>query len=235
MLTNSLVCVGQLGVEAEKMKVKGIVIYPFLKEDRISSYYYSMNKRIIIDSTAYDFIPHVGVNSNIIRKYDELVRHLGDAKTYNVNDFIVDYVMFNPNAPEIEGLNVDSIKDVYRRYNIYDSLLFYEDYMVWNIRSEAIFSKENNDTLHIAFEFYGTVIKYDNIIYGAQTDYRILKFPDGTECFDDSHSWQPFEKYDTTIVVLNEVDSIRSLDEATLKYLNFHKSEVKKIGVFRYM
>jgi len=200
-------------------------------------YYYSLKAKILVDSIANDFVPHNDANCSIIRNNKIFESTLGSANKYITGDILAEMCVHNRKDKILEKINCDSVLKVFSLYNIYDSLLFkldFAEHMTKKISSNSIYSSQNFDTIYIAVKFCGSVIQYENIVYGEQSDYRIIKLDDGTEEFDDSHSLCPFEKYESTIIVLNQVDKLDNIDETQRKRLKLIKSELSELKIFLY-
>lgn len=233
----STICSAQIDLRAEKKDVNGIILYRFIPDTKFVGYYCSLKTKIVIDSMTYDFVPQNDINYSIIRENKQLEKTLGVANSFLTGNFETNMCVYRPNDIRLEKYNCDSVISVYRVNNVYDSLLFKpdsEEHMMLRIFSDAIYSKNHTDTIYVALQFYGTVIRYDNIKYGEQTDSRILNFDDGTKEFDDSHSLCPFEKYDSTIIVLNKVNQLDKIDAETQSQLGLIKSGLTKLKIFLY-
>jgi len=237
LLGISIFCSAQTEKKAEKKIVNGTILYRFIPDTKFQGYYCSLKSKIVIDSLTYDFVPQNDANYSIIRENKKFEKTLGVADSYLTGNLETNLCVYRPNEKRLENFNCDSVINIYKLNNVYDSLLYkpnLEEYMTLRIKSNAIYTKGQSDTIYIAFRFYGTVIQYDNIVFGEQSDYRIITFDDGTEEFDDSHSLCPFEKYDSTIIVLNRVNQLEKLDNEPQNRSGFVKSELKELKIFLY-
>lgn len=237
LLGISTFCSAQIGLKAEKKDVYGTILYRFIPDTKFINHYCSLKTKILIDSMTYDFIPQNDINYSIIRKNKQLEKSLGVADSFLTGNSETNICVYRPNDKRFDKNYCDSVISAYRVNNIYDSILYKLDskeHMTLRIKSNDIYSKNQSDTVYIALQFYGTVIQYENIIYGEQTDCRILTFENGTEEFDDSHSLCPFEKFDSTIIVLNKVKQLDKIDTETKLKLGLTESELTDLKIFLY-
>ncbi|MCF8297910.1 MAG: carboxypeptidase-like regulatory domain-containing protein [Saprospiraceae bacterium] len=223
--------------KVEKLNVDGVIIFRFIPDNNFKGYYCSLKSKIIIDSSKFDFIPHNDANYTIIKQNIELERKLGDPSIYLTRSFESNYCLYASHDNQKDKMNCDSIINVFSQYNIYNNILYKLDSkesMVLTISSNSIFSAENSDTIYIPLLFSGEVFKYQNIIYGEQSDYRIMKSDDGTDLFDDSHSICPFEKYSKIFIVLNNVKSLSRINNKQMKNLKLSESKLTELKIFLY-
>lgn len=233
----STFCSAQTELKASKKNVNGVILYSFIPDSKFAGYHCSLKTKILIDSITYDFVPENYVNYSIISKNKQLEKSLGLAESYLTGSFIAFTCVHRPNDKRVEKYDCDSAIDVFRVNNIYHPLLYkpdLEEIMALRIFSEGIYSKNHSDTIYIALQFSGTVIRYDDIEYGEQTDYRISKVDDDTEEFDDSHSLCPFKKYDSTLIILNQVKHLDKICSETQRQLKLLKSASTVIKIFLY-
>lgn len=237
LLGISTFCSAQIDIKAENKVVNGIILYGFIPDTKFVNYYCSLKTKILIDSMTYDFIPQNDINYSIIRKNRQLEKSLGVADSFLTGNLETNICVYQPNNKRLDKYYCDSLINIYCLNNIYDSMLYKPDLkepMTLRIKSHAIYSKNQSDTVYIALQFYGTVIQYENIIYGEQTDCRKLIFKNETEEFDDSHSLCPFEKFDSTIIVLNKIKQLDKIDTETKLKLGLIKSELTDLKIFLY-
>jgi len=231
----SIFCTAKTEIKAEKIDVNGIVLFRFIPETKMQDFYCSLKPRILIDSITYDFIPTNYTNYSIIRANSQIEKTFGVADSFPTGNLETNFCVLWPNDKRLANYNCDSVLKVYYENNIYDSILYNpdsEEHMTMRIKSKAIYTKEFSDTIYIAIQFKGTVIKYDNIVFGAQSDYRTTSFDDGTEEFDDSHGICPFEKFDSTIIVLNKATRLDRIDKEKQIQLQLIKSELTHLKMF---
>jgi hypothetical protein len=236
-LVISTFCSAQIELRADKKVVNGIILYRFIPDTKFTDYYCSLKTQIVIDSMTYDFIPQNDVNYSIIQENKQLEKSLGLADSFLTGNLETNICVYRPTDKRLEKYNCDSVIKVYRVNNIYDSILYKpdsEEPMTLRIVSDVIYSRTQTDTIYIALQFYGTVIKYENIVFGEQTDYRKITFDDGSEEFDNTHSLCPFEKYNSTIIVLNKVNQLDKIDNEKQSQLSLAKTELNQLKIFLY-
>ncbi|BDD03977.1 hypothetical protein AUTU_14600 [Aureibacter tunicatorum] len=236
-MTMSIFCSAQIDKKAEMKNVSGTIIYSFIQDSKYQDYYCSLKTKIVLDSLAYDFIPQNDINCSIIRQNREFENSIGIADAFLTLNFETILCVHYSNDKRLHNFNCDSVINVYRINNIYDSLLYkpdFEEPMTMRIKSDAIYLKNQSDTVYIALQFHGTVVKYENIVFGEQTDYRVIIIDDEFVEFDDSHSLCPFEKYNSTIMALNKVNKIDIIGAETKSQLGLTKSELTELKIFMY-
>ena len=231
-----ILCFTQLEKRAECKDIEGVILFRFVPDTRFEGCYCSLKSKILIDSTVYDFVSQ-DFNYSIIQENKELEESLGGTDAFYRVDFLTNFCLHNPNHIRLKNFNCDSLINVFSLNNIYDPLLYKLDYskhMTMTILSNSIYSSEDSDTIYIAIDFRGRVIQYENIIYGEQSDYRIITNDEGVKIFDASHGSCPFEKYDSTIIVLNEVYLLNEINNRQQDLLKLKTTELKKIEIFLY-
>ncbi len=237
LLGISVFCSAQTEKKAEKKDINGIILFRFIPDTKMKDSYCSLKPRILINSKSYDFIPESDANYSIIKRNMQFEKELGDADSFLTKDIVTIICVFRSKDKRFESYNCDSVINVFRKNNIYDTLLYKEDMeelMKLRIKSDAIYTKEHSDTIYIALQFNGNIIKYDNIVWGEQSDYRIISLDDGTEEFDNSHSLCPFEEYNSTIIVLNKVNRLDRIDKDKQIQMGLIKSELTQLKIFLY-
>lgn len=227
----------QIEKKAEKLDVNGIVLYRFIPDNKLEGYYCGLKPLILIDSVKTDFIPNSVANYSILRENPELADKLGFPVNYTTPNLETNLCIHNAKYCKDKMINCDSILKVYQRFNIYDTTFFLSDFsqnMTSIIYSNSFYKFGKSDTICIAFSISGTAIKYENVIYGDQADYRILTSDGGSKEFDDSHGTCPFEKYNSTFLVLNEVAKYDKINKEKIESLGLVETNMTKLKVFLY-
>jgi hypothetical protein len=232
-MVSSYFCWAQIIPKAEKLEVDGTILYSFIQNKDNKGFHCLIKTQIIIDSSFYDFVSKSDINYDIIKENKELEKTLGVADSYCIDNIETHSCVFYPNNKRLKNYNCDSAIEVFRTFNIYDSVLYKPD-MKLRIQSDAIYSKPGSDTLYIALQFKGIVIKYENIIYHK------LKAPKN---FVDKEEYEPTEEIynpcnaeeiNTPIIVLNKVIEIEKIDLLMQNSLGLIKSNMSEIKVFLY-
>ena len=234
LLIIPIFCLSQNKETAEKININGTILFKYIPDNMFEGFYCSLGPKIIIDSTEFDFIPSNDVNYSIIRENKDLIVDLGEPEKYLTGNLESHLCVFRTSNTKTNKLSCDSIIKAYSQNNVYDTLIYKPDlneHMTLKISSNSIFTKSNSDTIFIAVSFTGTVIKYNDLTYGEQMDYRETTF-DNEVLFDDSHGTCPFEKLDKTFIVLNKVDSLSIIKDEEIALLNLKALELKEVKIF---
>ena len=236
LLGISIFCTAQLDKKAEKINVNGVILYRFLPDPKFDGYYCSNIPEIILNTTKFDFIPHNDANYTIIRQNPAFEKKLDKSELYLTGNIETNLFVYSPLENNFRDKKYrDSIINVFRQNNIYDTLLYMPqlaENMALTISSNSIYRSKDSNTVFIALGFSGSVIKYQNVIYGEQSDYRILTSNDETEEFDETHGKCPFEKYDTTFIVLNKVEKLEKVNKRQMKSIDLIESALTELKIF---
>lgn len=233
----SSICVSQTGKNAVSLDIKGTVIFYFIADDSACNFVCPLIPEVIIDSVNYHFIPHCDANYSIIKEDSILQSIIGKPELYLKNNFESIVCAYNKHR-FADKINCDSVIKQYTLHNIYDSCLYkpdHEEHMVEKIISNSIYKKQDSDTIIIAIYFTGSVIKYENIVYGEQSDYRLYEDDEGIEEFDDSHGSCTFEKLNSTFIVLNKVERLAPISLDIANKLKIEKVDIDEIKIFMHM
>jgi hypothetical protein len=236
LLGLSFLCSAQIEKKVERLNVTGVIIYQFIPDIKHDGYYCGMKPKIIIDSTQFDFIPNGAANYNILKQNPKFSDVLDAPESYRTS-FEANLCIHESKYCKDNFINCDSILNEFKTHNIFDSAFYMPDFnehMTLSIYSNSIFKVKNSDTICIAFSFTGTVVKYENVIFGDQTDYRIQTLEDGSKTFDDSHGTCPFEKYNTTFIVVDKVKRYEKINQKKIKSLGLDFSDLTKLKLFLY-
>ena len=236
LLALSFLSSAQSDKKVEKLNVTGVIIYRFIPDFRFAGYYCGMKPKILIGTAYFDFVPNWEANYNILKQNPKFSKVLGTPENY-VTSFETNLCIHELNYCKYNCIKCDSILNEFKAHNIFDSAFYMPDFnehMTLGISSNSIFKVKNSDTICIVFSFTGTVIKYENVIFGEQTDTRIQSLDDGTKIFDDSHSLCPFEKYNTTFIVVDKVERYDRINNKTIESLGLEFSDLTKLKLFLY-
>ncbi|MFC0878987.1 hypothetical protein ACE01N_20500 [Saccharicrinis sp. FJH2] len=222
--------------KTEKVDVVGTIIFKFIPDKKFEGYYCSLKPEILINSNRFDFVPNRAANYYILKENPELLDSLTNLDSYQ-SKFETNLNFRKCQNCNNEKINCDSIIKEFRMYKIYDTAFYKPDYcenMTLNIFSNSIYNFKNSDSICIVFSFSGTVIKYENIVYGEQTDYRIQTTNTGTKVFDNSHGTCPFERYDSTFIVMDMIDKYDRVKPEIIDSLNLKMTALNKVKIFLY-
>jgi hypothetical protein len=236
LLGLSFLCSAQIDKKVKKLNVIGVIIYRFIPDVKFDGYYCSLKPEIIIDTARFDFVSSSASNYTILEKNPEFSNILDIPENYLTN-FETNLSIYKSQYCKDNFIKCDSILKEFKTHNIYDSAFYkpdFNEHMTLSIYSNSIFKIKNSDTICIAFSFIGSVIKYENVMFGDQTDYRIQTTDKETKIFDGSHSSCPFEKYNTTFIVLDKVDRFERINKSGIESLGLEFSELIKLKVFLY-
>ena len=227
-------CFSQNEKTAELININGTVLFKYIPDSMFEGYYCSLGATLLIDSTEFDFISSNDANYAVIRQNWFLTKELGDPGKYLTGNFESHFCIYKASDTNFVKTSCDSIIKIYAQNNIYDTLLYkpsLSEEMTLEIRSNNVYSKNNSDTIYIAISFIGLGLRYNNIAFGQQTDYRETIIDNEIE-FDNSHSTCPFKKLKETFIVLNNVESLRPINEEEIITLDLKHSELKGVKVF---
>jgi hypothetical protein len=237
LLGISLFCLAQTEKKADKKTIDGIILCRFIPDLSFENYYCSLIPKILIDSMTYDFVPHNGSNFSIISKYKQFEESLGTASTFNTENLETNLCVYRSNNKRLKSCYCDSAINVYRNNNLYDTLLYKPDlqeHMTLRINSDAIYTNNGSDTTYIVLQFNGSIIKYVNVEFGEKSDYFISAIGDRKSALDEYNGFCPFEKHNTTFIVLNKVKRLNKVDEVQITKLGLKKSELTELKLFLY-
>ncbi|MFC0875768.1 hypothetical protein ACE01N_04195 [Saccharicrinis sp. FJH2] len=229
-------CNAQNKKKAEQVDIVGTIIFKYTPDKEFDEYYCSLKPEILIRFSKFDLIPNRETNYYILKKNPDLLSSITNPENY-LSKFETILNFRNCQSCKSEKIDCDSVIKEFRTYYIYDTLFYKPDYcenMTLNISSNSIYRFNNSDSICIAFTFSGTVMKYENVYIGEQTDYRIQTTNTGEKVFDHSHGTCPFEKYDSTFIAIDKIEKYDSVKPEIIDYLNLRRTDFNNVRVFLY-